>query len=43
MPGESLSHTLPAAFRVALGLPAVAASSDVSGGLSDSEEEECSS
>jgi hypothetical protein len=39
MPGDSLAHLLPAAFRVALGLPAVAAGSDASGGSSDSEEE----
>ena len=40
MPGESLAHIFPAALRVALGLPAVAAGSDASGGSSDSEGEE---
>jgi len=40
MPGESLAHILPAALRVALGLPAVAAGSDAFGSLSDSEDEE---
>jgi hypothetical protein len=39
MPGESLAHLLPAAFRVALGLPPVAAGSDASGGSSHSEED----
>jgi hypothetical protein len=39
MPGDSLAHLLPAALRVALSLPAVAAGSDASGGSSDSEEE----
>jgi hypothetical protein len=39
MPGESLAHLLPAAFRVALELPAVAAGSDASGGSRDSEED----
>jgi len=39
MPGESLAHLFPAALRVALGLPAVAADGGVSGGSSDSEEE----
>jgi len=40
MPGESLAHLLPAALRVSLGLPAVAAGSDASGASSDSEDEE---